>query len=140
MSTPGAPLGEASSADASRLADLEICLIAAARAIDVDLTPSDLSVSESGVKSAFEVRDAVRVLDRFSVAAWFGEAPLDQIDELVLPAVLMLEDGRAIAVLARSVGAPSQASMPNSPACASVIRVRYIQPKMPLQPWPTACQ
>jgi len=105
VSTPGAPLGEASTADTSRLADLEICLIAAARAIDVDLTPSDLSVSESGVKSAFEVRDAVRVLDRFSVAAWFGEAPLDQIDELVLPAVLMLEDGRAIAVLARSVGA-----------------------------------
>lgn len=89
-------------ADPGRVSALESCLIHVGQVLNRPLTLAAVQAGQSGVQGAFGVRDAIAVAERGGMQAAFGPLRLDQIDDTLAPAILLLNGDRAVVVEGRN--------------------------------------
>ena len=84
------------SADTSDMTALEACLLHAAASLDRPLTLASLQAAQTGVQGAASLRDAMTAAERAGLQAGFGRRALGAFDTSLTPAILILDDDRAV--------------------------------------------
>lgn len=100
------PLGVVKRPDGARILGgaLEDCVLFAAAEIGVPMTHAALMDAESGIRTELSIRDAITACEKEGLIAWFGEARLGDLDATLLPAILMLENGRSVILTRPATG------------------------------------
>lgn len=81
--------------------DLEACLIHLGARLDRPVTPAAIEAARVGLSGAFGAREALDVAERAGLQAGFGPRAISDLDATLLPAILLLEGGRAIVLEGR---------------------------------------
>ena len=81
---------------------LEACLLHAAAELDRPMTLAALHAAQTGPSGALAVRDAITAAERAGLQAGFGARRLRDFDDTLTPAILLLEDDRAVVLYGRS--------------------------------------
>lgn len=84
------------------LSALEACMLHVARVLDRPMTLAALHAVQSGTSGALTVRDAIQAAQRAGMQAGFGAHRLGAFDARLAPAILLLENDRAVVYLGRS--------------------------------------
>ena len=82
--------------DAPQLTSLETCLLHIAAYLDRSLTIAALHAAQSDASGKLNARDIVEVSHRAGLQAGFGARQLTEFDEVLVPALLLLENDRAV--------------------------------------------
>jgi ATP-binding cassette subfamily C protein LapB len=96
------PLMPERRSDAGGLFPLEACVLHAAALLDRPTTLAELQTGKVGNENSFDVRDAIAAAHRAGLQTGFGTCKLSELDEAVLPAILLLEQDKAVVVEART--------------------------------------
>lgn len=94
--TPAAEEPEPPRATSRELTALEACLMHLAASQDRPLTRAAVFAEISDPAGYLGVQDALQVAERAGFQAAFGARSLKRLDESLLPAILLLEDDRAV--------------------------------------------
>ncbi len=89
---PGA--GQTGGAD--EVTPLEACLLHVATTLDRPTTLAALHAAQSGAQGNLTVRDAIVAAERAGIQAAFGKRRLTEFDSTLTPAILLLDDTRAV--------------------------------------------
>jgi ATP-binding cassette, subfamily C, bacterial LapB len=81
--------------------DLESCLIYVGMHLDRPITSAAIEAQRLGLEGKFGPREAMDLAARGGIQAAFGARPLDQLDNSLLPAILFLQDTRAVVLQGR---------------------------------------
>lgn len=81
---------------APSLSALEACLLHVAAQLDRPLTVAALHAAQSGASDELTVRDAIEVAQNAGLQAGYGKRRLQDFDTNLSPALLVLEDDKAI--------------------------------------------
>jgi ATP-binding cassette subfamily C protein LapB len=81
---------------------LEDCVLYVSAALDRPLTRATLRDSETGIQTEHSVADAIRACQSVDLLTWFGQSELADFDASLLPAILILKNGRAV-VLTKAI-------------------------------------
>ncbi len=76
--------------------ELEACLLHVSALLDRPLTLAAVQASQSVDSGGLNVRDAIAVAERGGLQVGFGPIPLDALDNLTAPAILLLTHDRAV--------------------------------------------
>ena len=88
-------LGAAERGDAEMSA-LEACLLHAASSLDRPITLAALQAAQSGAQGGVTLRDAITAAERAGIQAGFGRRALKDFDTSLTPAILILDEDRAV--------------------------------------------
>jgi ATP-binding cassette subfamily C protein LapB len=80
---------------------LDACLLFASTELGRALTPAALGEAEIGIKAEFDIADAVAASENAGLLPWFGAVPLKKLDATLLPAILLVEEGRYVVLIRR---------------------------------------
>jgi ATP-binding cassette, subfamily C, bacterial LapB len=83
-------------ADRSATSALEACLLHAAARLDRPITLAALHAAQTGGQGAASLRDIITAAERAGLQAGFGRRALGAFDSTLTPAILILEDDRAV--------------------------------------------
>lgn len=83
-------------ADPDDMSPLEACLLHAAASLDRPMTLASLQAAQTGVQGASSLRDAITAAERAGLQAGFGRRALGAFDSSLTPAVLILDEDRAV--------------------------------------------
>ena len=75
---------------------LEACLLHVASTLDRPTTLAALHAAQSGAQGSLTVRDAIVAAERAGIQAAFGKRRLKDFDSTLTPAILLLDDNRAV--------------------------------------------
>lgn len=75
---------------------LEACLLHVASTLDRPTTLAALHAAQSGAQGSLTVRDAIVAAERAGIQAAFGKRRLKDFDGTLTPAILLLDDSRAV--------------------------------------------
>jgi ATP-binding cassette subfamily C protein LapB len=75
---------------------LEDCVLFVSSELDRPLTKAALRDAESGIRTEHSVKDAVHACQAAGLLTWFGKAKLTELDPSLLPAIIILENGRSV--------------------------------------------
>lgn len=92
------------SAGADMTAALESCLLHVAASLDRPMTLAELHAAQTDPDGTLSVRDAITAAERAGMQAAFGRRRLRDFDDTLTPAILLLEDGRAVVLYGRGAG------------------------------------
>lgn len=85
-----------SSAVAQELSQLETCLLHVASHLDRSLTIAALHAGQSGAAGHLTERDVIEVAQNAGLQAGFGSRKLAHFDDTLVPAILLLENDKAV--------------------------------------------
>lgn len=96
-------LDSARGADApDTVSPLEACLMHVGQALDRPMTLASLHAAQSDPHGEMSVRDAITAAERAGLQAGFGRRRLEGFDATLTPAILLLEEGRAVVLHGRA--------------------------------------
>ncbi|MBC7132934.1 MAG: type I secretion system permease/ATPase [Roseovarius sp.] len=75
---------------------LEACLLYAAARLDRPITLAALHAAQTGAQGGVTIRDAITAAERAGLQAGFGRRALESFDNTLTPAILLLDDDRAV--------------------------------------------
>lgn len=81
--------------------DLQACLIHVGTLLDRPVTTAAIEAQRSGLLGGFDPRAAVELAARCGLQAAFGARAIADLDASLLPAILLLDDGRAVVLQGR---------------------------------------
>jgi ATP-binding cassette subfamily C protein LapB len=84
------------SADTEGMTALEACMLHVAASLDRPMTLAALQAAQSGTQGVVTLRDAITAAERAGLQAGFGRRPLKDFDPSLTPAILILDDDRAV--------------------------------------------
>ncbi|WP_420583946.1 type I secretion system permease/ATPase [Ruegeria sp.] len=84
------------------LSPLESCLLHIAAQLDRPLTLAALHAAQSGTAGELTIRDAIGVARKAGLQAGYGKRKLSNFDAHLSPALLLLEEGKAVVYHGRS--------------------------------------
>ncbi|ATX65669.1 type I secretion system permease/ATPase [Roseinatronobacter bogoriensis] len=84
------------SADAEGMTSLEACMLHVAASLDRPITLAALQAAQSGTHGVVTLRDAITAAERAGLQAGFGRRALKDFDPSLTPAILILDDDRAV--------------------------------------------
>ncbi|MBK1634144.1 type I secretion system permease/ATPase [Rhodovulum adriaticum] len=103
--SPVARLGGSVQGEAANdLTPLEACLLHAAETLERPMTVAALHAAQSGAQGSLTVRDAIVAAERAGLQAGFGKRRLRDFDDTLTPAILILENNRAVVLYHRLPG------------------------------------
>jgi ATP-binding cassette, subfamily C, bacterial LapB len=82
--------------DTADMTALEACLLHAAALLDRPMTLAALQAAQSGAQGAVTLRDAITAAERAGLQAGFGKRKLADFDATLTPAILLLDNDRAV--------------------------------------------
>ena len=94
--TPEGGGAEAEPAGPDATSPLEACLLHVAATLDRPMTLASIHAAQSGAQGGLAVRDAITAAERAGLQAGFGRWKLSDFDEVLTPAILLLEGERAV--------------------------------------------
>lgn len=84
------------------IAALEACLLNVATTLERPMTLAAIHAAQSGATGELNVRDAIVAAQGSGLQVGFGEMKLYKLDAALFPAILLLENGRAVVYHGRS--------------------------------------
>ncbi|MEW2915750.1 type I secretion system permease/ATPase [Ruegeria sp. ANG10] len=84
------------------LTPLENCLLHVAAQLDRPMTSATLYAAQSGTAGELTLRDAIEVAQRAGLQAGYGKRKLQDFDANLAPALLLLQDNKAVVYHGRS--------------------------------------
>lgn len=75
---------------------LEQCLMHAASALERPMTLASIHAVQSGAQGGLTIRDAIAAAERAGIQAGFGKRALKDFDAALTPAILILDNARAV--------------------------------------------
>ena len=81
--------------------DLEACLIHVGQRLERPVTAAAIDAQRSGIDGVFGPRDVLDLAARCGVQAAFGARAIKDLDASLLPAILLLEEDRAVVLEGR---------------------------------------
>ncbi|MCC5999277.1 MAG: type I secretion system permease/ATPase [Pararhodobacter sp.] len=75
---------------------LEECLLHVAATLERPITVAAMHAAQSGAQGSLSVRDAIVAAERAGIQAGFGRRKLKDFDSTLAPAILLLDDNRAV--------------------------------------------
>lgn len=87
------PAGTGQSDD---MTPLEACMLHAAASLDRPMTLAALQAAQSGAQGSVTLRDAITAAERAGLQAGFGRRALKDFDTSLTPAILILDEDRAV--------------------------------------------
>ena len=88
-------LGQADRSD-TEMSALEACLLHAAASLERPITLAALQSAQSGAQGGVTIRDAITAAERAGLQAGFGRRPIEGFDSTLTPAILILDEDRAV--------------------------------------------
>ncbi len=83
-------------ADPSALTAMEACVLNVAKTLERPMTLATLQAAQSAPDGDLTVRDVISVANRVGLQAGYGARRLSAFDNTLVPAILLLEDNRAV--------------------------------------------
>ncbi len=77
---------------------LEDCLLHVAATLERPMTVAAMHAAQSGAQGSLSVRDAIVAAERAGLQAAFGRRKLKEFDSTLTPAILILDENRAVAL------------------------------------------
>ena len=98
--------GEQATASGGRddVTPLEACMLHVASTLDRPITLAALQAAQSGAQGSLTVRDAIVASERSGIQAGFGKRRLKDFDNTLTPAILLLDDNRAVVLYQKLPG------------------------------------
>jgi len=75
---------------------LEDNVLFVAAELDRPMTRAALLDSETGIRNSLAIQDAVRACHKIGLLTWFGKTTLQDLDATLMPAILILTNGRSV--------------------------------------------
>ncbi|TVQ01061.1 MAG: type I secretion system permease/ATPase, partial [Roseinatronobacter sp.] len=85
-----------SGGDSDAMTALEACMLYAAASLDRPITLAALQAAQSGAQGSVTLRDAITAAERAGIQAGFGKRALKDFDTSLTPAILILDEDRAV--------------------------------------------
>lgn len=82
--------------DAAEMSQLEACLLHVAASLDRPMTLAAIQSAQAGTQGAATLRDAITAAERAGIQVGFGRRALAAFDASLTPAILILNDDRAV--------------------------------------------
>lgn len=80
----------------AEMSALEACLLHAAASLERPITLAALQSAQSGAQGGVTIRDVITAAERAGIQAGFGRRSLDAFDSTLTPAILILDEDRAV--------------------------------------------
>ncbi len=86
----------------ARTTPLEECVMHVGRLLDRPLTLAAIQSAQTGTQGGLTVRDAITVGERAGMQVGFGPLKIEALDNVLVPAILLLANDRAVVVEGRN--------------------------------------
>lgn len=80
----------------AEMGSLEACLLHAAASLERPITLAALQSAQSGAQGGVTIRDVMTAAERAGIQAGFGRRALEAFDSTLTPAILILDEDRAV--------------------------------------------